>query len=153
VPYENQVTRIARRLQGEIQQLLQEAAQIEQAANQVDRGGNQTFETLEAALAIADDIERICPTRAAMEAWHSIALEAADRQWAATLEGFGAQFGHPEAKPQRATAISLVWAADARIDVARSAVQNRQVIPTRPTAPAMAVPPLGIPAPVLGPVA
>lgn len=125
---------IAERMRAEIAQLEEEAKRIEQRAEQASRGGQVRFESFDELLKVADDIERIAPTKPAIEAWLKVASERAEAAWQQRLLDFPERI-----KPERVMAYLLVWDGNGCIDVAQAKVfsQEVRIMPgQRPATPA-----------------
>ena len=81
-------------------------------------------ERLEQLLPIAEDIERLAPTRAAIEDWFA--------QTAARWTPNGASNGRrPNGRPFRTT-FTLAWDADGAIDFEKSGFENHRLVEQQP---------------------
>jgi hypothetical protein len=120
-PAEPKCTRLAR----EIERLEGEARNIEKRAQQNAQGGAISGAKLEDLLPIADDIERIAPTRAAINDWFAQIQPQIDTQWRM-------QWAKAEWMPPFRTTYMLTWDADGAIYLAKSRFDNHRVLEPMP---------------------
>lgn len=117
---------IAQRMAAEVAGLRTAAAQIERTALDASRGGRVEGSTLAELLAVCDDVERIAPTRSAVQTWLESATAAAEARWREHLTNYS---GAQETKPVGALVIAMVWDGDGQLDVAKSRADIRGQVP------------------------
>jgi hypothetical protein len=103
-----------------------EADRIESAGAQAMQGGRVVGESLDELLKVSEDPERLCPTRAEIEAWGTLATAQADRQWEQTLAEYVGT------KPTRRLRFELCWDANGVIIEAQSRVHSDIISPFEP---------------------